>query len=75
MNRSKFIKVAGAVAGLGLVSSANAADYATVAAAQTAVEGIVATITPVFLAGATLGIGILILRLVLRMVKAGLRTK
>lgn len=55
----------------GFSASALAADYADVAAATSAVTGIPTTVSPVFLAFLTLGVGAFIIRMVIRYAKKG----
>jgi len=58
-----------------MVAAAQAADYATVAEAVTAVEGLPADATGTFLAGATLGVGAITIGLVVRMLRRGIGLK
>lgn len=55
-----------------LATQGHAADYADAAAAVTAVTGIPATVTTAFLAAATLGVSILIIRSVRKGLSKGL---
>jgi len=73
MNKRKIVKLALAAAVVTLgASHAHAADYSDVSAAVTAVTGIPAQVSTAFLGGATIGVGILILRLVGKGLKKGL---
>jgi len=69
MNNKKLLLLA-AVLALG-ASLAHAADYADVAAATTAVTGIPTTVSPVFLAFLTLGVGAFIIRMVIKYARKG----
>jgi hypothetical protein len=57
---------------LGLTSLAQAADYASVSAATEAVTGSMTATTTAFLAAATLGVGVFLIRIAVRAVKRGL---
>jgi len=74
MNKFKLF-VLGLVSFLGLAATSNAADYADVAAALTAVEGIPDTVSPVYLAFLTLSVGAFIIGMVVRFAKRGSSTR
>lgn len=73
MNKSNWKKIALA-AGISLVAMvapAQAADYADIAAAVDAMEGLPAILLPVALAFVTLGVGLLTIRFLGRAAKKG----
>jgi len=71
MNKSLRLLLLAVLGIFGFSASALAADYADVAAATTAVEGIPDTVSPVFLAFLTLGVGAFIIRMVIKYAKKG----
>jgi len=65
----------GLLAMFGFCLSAFAADYADIAAATTAVTGVPATVSPVYLAFLTLSVGAFIIGMVVRFAKRGASTR
>lgn len=68
---NKFKKLLLVLAPALLVAQAQAADYATVDAAVTAVNAIPASASTAFLGAATIGVGFLIIRMVAKGLKKG----
>lgn len=60
------------VAALSLPLAAQAADYTSVTEAVTAATGLPATATTAFLTAATLGVGVMIVRTVIKVVRKGI---
>lgn len=73
MNKIKYLVLTGSAA---LATNAvHAADYADIDAAKTAVTGIPATVSPVYLAFLTLSVGAFIIGMVVRYARRGSSTK
>jgi len=72
MNRNWKKIALGAGASLVTLTAANAADYADIAAATTALTGVPAVVLPVALAFITLAVGLLTIRMLGRGAKKGM---